>query len=214
MDTRLFTLRKFKSRENWKKARKIGGSDLGAIFGVNKWETSEEVVDRIKNGNETFKENARMVEGAKAEEFIRNLWQLEHPNYKVIAPPKNNWLFVKKYHPFMTVSPDAILNEDYSGALEIKDVEIYKKDVYEMWKSGNIPIQYFYQVMQYFVVINTLNEVYLVARLKIMFPAKLDHIEEISYHFTREEFKETIKECYEKERQFIKENFHGNKSIN
>ena len=202
----------FKSREEWKKARKIGGSDLATIMGEGKWQTINDIYTRLINpgkAKDKLKNNARVQEGAKAEEFIRALWQLEHKQYKIINPPKNNWLFVRKDNDFISVSPDGI-SEDYKCGLEIKDVEVYKNVDLEKWRNGILPKQYFYQVMQYFIVINTLTEIYLVARIKIMKDKKLDHVEEYEYHFERENFKEDIEKCLEAETKFIKELKDGN----
>ena len=195
----------FESRDTWRLARRIGGSDLATIMGEGKWQTINDIYtrliypDRAKSKN--LDNNARVQEGVKAEEHIRALFEIEH-DYKIINPPKNNWLFVRKDNDFISVSPDG-LSEDYTCGLEIKDVEVYANKDLEKWRNGELPKQYFYQIMQYFIVINTLTEVYLVARIKVMKGHALDHIEEYEYHFTRKEFKQTIKECYLIETAFI-----------
>ncbi len=203
-----YTEFRFENRDEWLNARGIGGSDLATIMGEGKWQTIQDVFnrlcypDRCKKNN--LDKNPRVQEGAQAEEFIRNLWALEHPKYKVIAPPKGNWLFVKNNNKYMTVSPDGLLNEDYTGAIEIKDVEVYSERQLQNWKDAVIPPQYFYQIMQYFIVINTIQEIYLIARIKVMKNKELDHVEEYNYHFTRSEFKDKIKECEKVEKAFIK----------
>ena len=196
----------FDTREEWKLARRIGGSDLATIMGEGKWQTINDLFTRIvypeRAKDKKLDKNSRVQEGTQAEKYIRALWQLEHKGYKIIEPPKENWLFVKNNHDFISVSPDGI-SEDYKCGLEIKDVEVYKNADLEKWKNGEIPKQYFYQIMQYFIVINTLEEIYLVARIKIMKDRKLDHIEEFNYHFTRANFKKEIKSCLEIETKFI-----------
>ena len=197
----------FNNREEWKKARRIGGSDLATIMGEGKWQTISDIYTRLvypeRTKSNNLDNNPRVQEGARAEEHIRNLFALEHPNIKVINPPSENWLFVRNDNEFITVSPDGILN-DYTGALEIKDVEIYSNKQLESWKSGDIPKQYFYQIMQYFIVLNTVKDIYLVARIKVMNYGELDHIEEYTYHFDRDNFKEEIKKCLQIEKVFIK----------
>lgn len=196
----------FKTREEWKFKRRIGGSDLACIMGQSKRETINDLFTRLvypeRYKAPNLDDNPRVQEGAKAEEFIRELWTLEHPNYKVINPPKENWLFIRKDNERMSVSPDGLLN-DYTGALEFKDCEIYSKKQLEKWESGEIPRQYYYQIMQYFIVINTLEEIYLTARLKIMNNKELDYVKELTYHFTRKNLKEEIKECEKIEKAFI-----------
>ena len=197
----------FNNREEWKKARRIGGSDLATIMGEGKWQTISDIYTRLvypeRTKSNNLDNNPRVQEGARAEEHIRNLFALEHPNIKVINPPSENWLFVRNDNEFITVSPDGILN-DYTGALEIKDVEIYSNKQLESWKSGDIPKQYFYQIMQYFIVLNTVKDIYLVARIKVMNSGELDHVEEYTYHFDRDNFKEEIKKCLQIEKAFIK----------
>lgn len=197
----------FNNREEWKKARRIGGSDLATIMGEGKWQTISDIYTRLvypeRAKSNNLDNNPRVQEGARAEEHIRNLFALEHPNIKVINPPSENWLFVRNDNEFITVSPDGIL-DDYTGALEIKDIEIYSNKQLESWKSGDIPKQYFYQIMQYFIVLNTVKDIYLVARIKVMNSGELDHVEEYTYHFDRDNFKEEIKKCLQIEKAFIK----------
>ena len=197
----------FNNREEWKKARRIGGSDLATIMGEGKWQTISDIYTRLvypeRAKNNNLDNNPRVQEGARAEEHIRNLFALEHPSIKVINPPSENWLFVRNDNEFITVSPDGIL-DDYTGALEIKDVEIYSNKQLESWKSGDIPKQYFYQIMQYFIVLNTVKDIYLVARIKVMNSGELDHVEEYTYRFDRINFKEEIKNCLQIEKAFIK----------
>ena len=207
MAKRTFKEIRFNNREEWKGARRIGGSDLATLMGEGKWQTINDIYtrlvfpDRVKSNN--LDNNPRVKEGAQAEEHIRNLFALEHPNIKVINPPEENWLFVRNDNEFITVSPDGIL-DDYTGALEIKDVEIYSNKQLESWKGGDIPRQYFYQIMQYFIVLNTVKDIYLVARIKVMNNGELDHVEEYTYHFDRINFKEEIKNCLQIEKAFIK----------
>lgn len=196
----------FKTREEWKLARRIGGSDLATIMGKGKWQTINDIYtrlvfpERVKNNN--LDNNERVKEGAEAEKYIRSLWQLEHKEHKVINPPSENWLFVRNDNDFMSVSPDGLL-DDYTGAIEIKDVEVYSKKQLELWQTGAIPSQYFYQIMQYFIVINTIQDIYLVARIKVMQDKQLDYVVEYNYHYTRKEFKKEIKECEKIEKAFI-----------
>lgn len=205
MDTKNYVELHFDNRETWKLARRIGGSDLATIMGEGKWQTIGDIYtrliypDRVKD---KLKNNKRVEEGAKAEKYIRALWQLEHPQYKIIEPPEHNWLFVRKDNDFISVSPDGI-SEDYTCGLEIKDVEVYKNADLEKWRSGELPRQYFYQLMQYFIVINTLTEIYLVARIKVMKGHSLDHVEEYEYHLERKNFKKDLQECFKIESAFI-----------
>ena len=87
MAKRTFKEIRFTDREEWKGARRIGGSDLATLMGEGKWQTINDIYtrlvypDRVKSNN--LDNNPRVKEGARAEEHIRNLFALEHPNIKV-----------------------------------------------------------------------------------------------------------------------------------
>lgn len=192
----------FQNRKKWLNARKIGGSDLAVIVGEGKRGTPEDIVNRICFNKDKFKTSKLMEEGAKAEGPIIELFKIEHPNIKITKAPKNNWLFVRQGDEFMTVSPDALGNKCTVG-LEIKHCRAYRKSQLEEWKHGIIPKQYYYQIIQYFIVINTLKEIYLNVRLLVMEKGEIEHIEELCYHFNRIDFIEEIERCYLLEKAFI-----------
>ena len=85
----------YKTREDWLSHRGIGGSDAAAICNKSKWRTACDVYKALTSSKQKKEiKNTRMVEGTKAEPLIRNLFELEHPEYKVIHPPKKgSWLF-------------------------------------------------------------------------------------------------------------------------
>jgi hypothetical protein len=52
--------------------------------------------------------------------------------------------------------------------VEIKDVELLRKEDKENWEIGLLPDQYFYQALHYFVVLNNVKEVVVLAHLNYM----------------------------------------------
>lgn len=182
----------YTNKEDWLKARGIGGSSAGAILGVSKWETANDVYSSIVfNRNKSF-DNERMKEGRDAEDLIRKLFIIEHPNLKVVEPPVNNQyrLFRRVDEPMLTLTPDGLIDDD--GGLEIKDVELRKKEDIVNWLSGNIPPYYYTQLIQYFIVKTDLKYMILLARLKIYQKGELDHIETREYKLTRKGAKKEI----------------------
>ena len=208
------------TQKKWLKTRGIGGSDLAAIMQESKWQTYNTVYNRLigkESNKKDLSNNSRVQEGVKLEPLIRNMWQVENPDKNLIAPPKNgNWVFVSKKNIQMTVSPDGLLLKDdrYVGGLEIKDVEVRSKVELEKWRSGYLPPQYFYQCMQYMIVINTLDYVVLHARIKIYNYDKFDHVEEYDYIYNRSTFKSKLEKIEYIETQFIERFVNKNERPN
>jgi predicted phage-related endonuclease len=166
-----YTKEIFKTREDWLENRGIGGSDAAAICNKSKWKDACDVYNALVHPKPKAEvKNARMVEGTLAEPLIRQLFELEHPEYKVIHPPKKgSWMFRRKDYPLLTVTPDGLLEEKLTGdryGLEIKDIELRKREQKEMWLNNTLPDEYFFQALHYLVVMNDLKGVLLVARLK------------------------------------------------
>lgn len=193
------------SKEEWLNARKIGGSSAGAIMGVSKWLTANEVYSDIVFNRRQDKTNARTIEGTIAEDFIRKLFKLEHPEYDVEEPPLNSyWLFISKDNDYLTLTPDALLTEKATGrkgGLEIKDVEIHKKVDYDNWVNGMIPPYYFTQLIHYFIVKDDIEFMVLQVRFKLK-----DMVEERSYLLERNSVKKEIEKQYMKMVDFIENN--------
>ncbi len=204
MNKKNYSRIKIKSRFDWKKKRKIGGSDLAVIVGEGKRQTKKDIWKRICFGIEKERNNPRMIEGAKEEKHILALIAIEHPEWKIQKPPVKNWLFVRKDNPYMTLSPDALFNSKKS-AIEIKDICIYRQQQLMDYENGIIPKQYYYQIIQYFIVINTLQDLYFYVRIKIMKGKEIDYVKELCYHFNRNDFLEEIERCYQIEKSFIEE---------
>ena len=191
-----YTKELYKTRDEWLKNRGVGGSDAAAICNKSKWKDACDVYNSItKPKIQQDTPNARMIQGTKAEEHIRALFELEHSEYKVTSPPKKgSWLFRRKDYPLLTLTPDGLLKELSTGkryGLEIKDIELRKREQKELWLNDTLPDDYFYQALHYLVVMNDLDGVCLVARLKVYSfdynnEYTLDHIETRYFWITRD----------------------------
>ena len=205
----------FKTKEEWLRNRGIGGSDAAAIANASKWQTPTDIYNRlVLNKEQKDISNSRTIEGTLAEEHIRELWGLDHPKCKLTRPPKiSHWLFVSNKHPLLTCTPDGLfkIDKDLFG-LEIKDVELIKGDVKEMWESDILPDQYYFQVLHYMVVMNDLKGVCLNAHLKYFKfneetnKWEFSHAIDKDYWIYREDVKQDIKYLLDIEINFIKEN--------
>lgn len=203
----------YKTREEWLKARGIGGSDLAVILGVSKWGSLDEIFDRLtgKAEEKADKPSERMKEGVKAEPLIRSLFALDtRGKYEVFAPPtRGNWLWRSASEPLVTCSPDGLLLDLKTrewGGLEIKDVELVKGEDREIWERNSLPDQYYWQCIQYMVAIPSLEFVVLDAHLKYL--AKLgdgwefDHAEDRYFILRRKDLATAKSICWARLREF------------
>ena len=134
------------AREEWLRYRKkgIGGSDAGAVCGVNPYsspmkvyydKTSEEISDY---------DNEAMRQGRDMEEYVARRFT-EETGLKV---RKANAIFYDEERPYMIADADRIIIGKSAG-LECKTVSPYS---YDKWKDGKIPLYYQVQCYHYMSV--------------------------------------------------------------
>lgn len=139
-----------KTREEWLRERKngLGASDAGAVIGVNPWKTTVDLWAE-KTGQrdaEDISGKPYVQYGHQAEQYIRGLFALDHPElqvrydspYKIIRSDEHPWIFC---------TPDGELQDEAGrhGGLEIKTTEIMSGQRWREW-DGRIPDQYYAQV--------------------------------------------------------------------
>lgn len=144
------------TREEWLKERMkgIGGSEASAVIGMNPYMTNVMLWD-LKTGRreaEDIGEKPYVRYGIEAEEPLRTLFALEHPEYAVehqdlVTVPHPEF-------PFIRGSVDGILTErdtGRKGVLEIKTTSILASMHKEKW-NDQIPQNYYIQVLHYMLV--------------------------------------------------------------
>lgn len=184
----------YKTREKWLEARKkyIGGSDAACILGLNPWETNLQLY-REKVGlveAPDLSGNAAVEYGTKAEEHIRALFALDHPELEVSYVPYNSWHNSK--YPFAAASLDGWSREketDRKGVFESKTAIITSKAQAEKW-NNRIPDNYYCQVV-YYLGVTEWDFIDLRARLRHEYPGNR-YIVERDYHIERSECEEDI----------------------
>lgn len=145
----------FGSREEWLQARKsyIGGSDAAAIVGLNPYKTNIELwLEKTGQANpEDISEKPYVKYGTQAEEHLRELFQLDFPEYQVDYIEGNMWLNDK--YPYAHASLDGwITDQDgRKGILEIKTTNILQSMQKEKWNQ-RIPDNYYIQLLHYLMV--------------------------------------------------------------
>lgn len=142
------------SREEWLKERgsRIGGSDAACLIGLNPWKSNVQLF-REKMHPENVKEmdNEAMAYGREAEPLLRRLFELDHPDHRIIYVENNLWLNDK--YPFAHASLDGWTSRDEycGGVLEIKTATIRSRMQAQEWE-GRIPNNYYCQVLWYMMV--------------------------------------------------------------
>lgn len=132
--------------EEWLKYRKhgIGGSDAGAICGLNPYRTAMQVyLDKISEETETI-DNEAMRQGREFEDYVaRRL--MEATGKKV---RRANAIFYNEEHTFMIADVDRMIVGGNAG-LECKTVSPFMS---EHWRDGKIPLSYQMQCYHYMAV--------------------------------------------------------------
>lgn len=193
---------KASNREDWlqKRKQRIGGSEASAIVGMNPYMDNNDLWE-IKTGRKEagVSDNALMQYGRDAEPYIRELFKLDFPQYKVFYEENNMW--VNDKYPFAHASLDGWLIDENgrSGILEIKTTNVLSSMAKEKWK-GAVPQNYHIQVLHYMMVFEA-DFAVLKARLKFDYDGEIV-IHERHYFFERYELEADIKALEEAERNF------------
>ena len=199
-------MKKCKNRESWLKNRSkfIGGSDVACILGLNAWKSNLDLY-REKIGlveAPDLSGNEAVEYGTKAEEHIRALFTLDHPELEVSYVEYNSWHNSK--FPFAAASLDGWSREketDRKGIVEIKTAIITSKEQAKKW-DGQIPDYYYCQLLHYFGV-TEFDYADLRARLRFMYPDN-HFVMERDFHIERFECEADITTVLESEAAFHK----------
>lgn len=148
----MLEMKQFENREAWLEGRKnyIGGSDVACILGYNPWKTNIQLYKEKKGLviPEDISNNPLIKYGNEAEEHIRALFALDHPELKVEYIPNNSWHNDK--YPFAAASLDGWVTDKNGrkGIFESKTSTITSSQQSAKWKD-KIPDNYYCQVLFY-----------------------------------------------------------------
>ena len=191
------------SRDEWLKSRKrIGGSDASAIVGLNPYMTNVELWE-IKTGKrlqDDISEKSYVKYGTEAEQYLRELFKLDYPEYQVGY--KENNLFTNDKYPWAHASLDGWLldSEGRTGIWECKTTNILQSMQKEKWKD-KIPDNYYCQLLHYFMVTGFQFAV-LKAQLKYDYGDNDVYCVTRHYKLERYDIEDDIKYLEHKESQF------------
>lgn len=139
------------TREEWLKARQkgIGGSDAAAVLGISPWKSNVQLWEE-KTGitePEDISEKEVVRFGKESEAAIRQLFQLDFPEYKV-SYDEFGIIANQPDCPFIFATLDGELTDQNGrkGILEIKTTEIRRSIDWKKWK-GQVPDYYYAQIV-------------------------------------------------------------------
>lgn len=135
-------------KEAWLKYRKrgIGGSDAGAVCGLNPYRTAIQVYyDKTSDEIEEI-DNEAMRQGREFEDYVARRFT-EATGKKV---RRANAMFYDERNPFMLADVDRMVVGENAG-LECKTASPYMAD---KWQDGKIPMSYQIQCHHYMSVCN------------------------------------------------------------
>lgn len=130
----------YKNREEWKanRIKGIGGSDVSALVGMNPWKDSN-TLWKEKMGiiiPQDISDKPYVQYGIKAEEYLRELFALDFPQYEVQY--QDNTILQSRKYPWMLYSPDGLLYERETGRrgiFENKTTNILQSMQREKWND-------------------------------------------------------------------------------
>lgn len=133
-------------KESWLRYRKkgIGGSDAGAVCGLNPYRTAIQVYYDKTSEEIEETDNEAMRQGRELEEYVARRF-CEASGKKV---RRANAIFYDEKNPFMLADVDRMIVGENAG-LECKTASPYMA---EQWKDGSIPISYQIQCYHYMAV--------------------------------------------------------------
>lgn len=143
----IMTVRQMENRKNWLdvRAQGIGGSDAGAIMGLNKYK-GPMAVYLEKTGQvepEDISKKPAVIAGQMLEPVVARMFE-EATGKKV----RRMGTLQSLENPWMHANPDRVIIGEDAG-LEIKTGGAWSKS---LWEDGNIPDSYYVQCLHYLAV--------------------------------------------------------------
>lgn len=133
------------SHEEWLEERKksIGGSEIGAILGLNPWQSAYSLWAQRTGRTPAFDGNLQTKLGTYLEDFVAKLFE-EESGLKVM---RTNFIWRNDRYPVLHASPDRLVGKD--AGLEIKTTSAYNAPKF---RGEEFPGQYYAQAVQYMAV--------------------------------------------------------------
>lgn len=174
------------------------------MLGLNPYKTNEELWQEMVGIRkpEDISDKPYVIYGTLAEEHIRAIFALDHPEYKVDYFGDN--MLINDKYPFAHASLDGELTEietGRKGIFECKTSELFGSIHKEKWDGEHIPDNYYIQVLHYLMV-TEYEFVELRAQIKSVWNKRIRLITK-DYHIEREEVLEDIEIIKKAEKDFM-----------
>jgi putative phage-type endonuclease len=137
------------SYEEWLESRRkgLGGSDVGAVLGFNKYKTPLDVYLEKIEGKST-PDNDAMKAGRMLEDTVAK-WYSEETGKQIV---RDNKIRIHSEHEFLIANIDRrIIAENGAGpgVLEVKTASGW---AFKEWQNDGLPLNYYAQIQHYFSV--------------------------------------------------------------
>ena len=137
----------YENEDDWHelRAKRIGGSDIGAILGVNKYKSIIDVYIDKTEGTK-FEGNEATFWGHMHEATIMKVFAQKHREFNVYQAPYS------VVDDFLIANLDAVLKDRSTGehgVLEIKTTNAFN---YKDWEGDVVPQYYYAQVQHYLML--------------------------------------------------------------
>ena len=144
------------NEEAWLAARTrgIGGSDVGAICGVNPWSSALQIYfnktgqfQEEQEPDDASKE--RMHFGHVLEPIVANEFEERNPG---LFCEEANCSFKSVFHEYLLANVDRFVLDENGTIVGILECKTAGAQMASEWEAGEIPVSYYYQVQHYMYV--------------------------------------------------------------
>ncbi len=144
------------NEEAWLAARTrgIGGSDVGAICGVNPWSSALQIYfnktgqfQEEREPDDASKE--RMHFGHVLEPIVANEFEERNPG---LFCEEANCSFKSVFHEYLLANVDRFVLDENGTIVGILECKTAGAQMASEWEAGEIPVSYYYQVQHYMYV--------------------------------------------------------------
>lgn len=142
---------------DWHEARKLGlgGSDAGAILGLNKYSSPLQVWEQKTGRGKPFEGNAATRYGQAREGFLREQFGPYYAALTGFEPEvldPSGYMARSKKWPFMQASLDGLFFDE-NGELCLLEIKTGNAQQLSKWEGAQVPDSYFAQVQHYLAVL-------------------------------------------------------------
>lgn len=149
-------IKHFDVEQDWLNFRKgkISGTLAAAIVGLSPYITTTQAYELLVGEREweDISNKDYVIKGKTAEDHIRALFALDHPEYKVESNSVNGWsVAVSEKYDYIMATPDGLITNllnGKKGVLEIKTCLMISTFQKEKWSKDKMPENYYCQLLQ------------------------------------------------------------------